>query len=61
MKLLAIGVGSILVAVGVWEMVVGDLLGLWDVAGWWMLVVVAFPAFIAFAAWRGWDYPNYLD
>jgi len=50
----AVGVGAVLVAAGVWMSVAGDVLELVDGAGWWSLLALAFPAFITFAVWRGW-------
>lgn len=42
--------------------VIGDLVvsatGLWHGAGWYALIGLAFPAFIAFAVWRGWGGPR---
>jgi hypothetical protein len=31
-----------------------ELVNVFVVAGWWGLLVLIFPAFIAFAVWKGW-------
>lgn len=58
MKAVLIGVGALLVALVlalvVWLSVAADAAALWRGAGIYALVVLAFPAFIGFAVWRGW-------
>lgn len=46
--------GATVVGAAVWASVAYDALTLWHGAGLWALVVLAFPAFMAFAVKRGW-------
>lgn len=47
-------VGAVTVAVVVWLSVASDVGTLIAAAGWWSLVVLAWPGFLAFGIWRGW-------
>lgn len=46
--------GAVVVGAAVWLSVASDATQLGSDAGWYALVVLAFPAFIAFGVWRGW-------
>lgn len=46
--------GAALVGAAVWASVAADAGALWHGAGIWALTVLAFPAFIGFAVWKGW-------
>lgn len=47
-------VGALVVGAVVWLSVATDFGGLVGAAGWWSLVGLSWPAFIAFGVWRGW-------
>lgn len=46
--------GALLVGAVIWASVAADAHALWQGAGLWALVVLAFPAFMGFAVWKGW-------
>lgn len=46
--------GALAFAALIWFSVVADAFTLWHGAGLYALVVLAFPAFMGFAVWRGW-------
>lgn len=54
LRLLLIGAGAIAIGAIMWLSVAADVSALITGAGWWSLVVLAWPGFIAFGVWRGW-------
>lgn len=53
-RVFLIGLGALVLGALMWASVAADYAAGFEAAWWVPLVFLAFPAFMAFAVWRGW-------